>query len=58
MSKMFYPYMELEVAGNCVGLTTCKICGATIIIDPCGALEIHKAWHEINGEFYREATDD
>ena len=43
---IFTPYYAVEAEGGRVGLTTCFLCGAAVLIDAYDeGREIHEAWH-------------
>jgi len=43
----FEPYRELEAVGGRIGLMTCKLCGATIMLeDGVNSATRHVEWHK------------
>ena len=50
--KWFSPATAIQAEGARVGLTTCKLCGACVMLDPreeVNAARLHGEWHESQG---------
>lgn len=52
-AAFFTPWRAVQAEGARIGFVTCRICGATILLDP-DALEnvalVHLDWHYIRGD--------
>ena len=50
MNSYYTPYIAIQAEGGRVGLTTCRRCGAAILIGDTGtdeAMPLHEAWHAL-----------
>jgi hypothetical protein len=41
----YTPYTAFEAQGRRTAITTCKICGAAVLLDEAHATVIHERWH-------------
>ncbi len=49
--SMFTPYYVIPAEGNRLGLTTCKTCGASVVIDDgTDYTRVHLDWHHSRNE--------
>jgi hypothetical protein len=45
IEERFGPYVAVETSNGPVGMTTCRTCGAAVILDSEQAGRIHHEWH-------------
>lgn len=51
--KWFEPARAVEAEGARIGVATCRVCGAAILLDPddmTSTVRVHAEWHESRGE--------
>jgi hypothetical protein len=51
--KHYEPATAIEAEGARVGLATCRICGAVVLVDPrddINRLQQHVEWHEVQDQ--------
>ena len=46
---IFTTYYAFPVEGRRIGLMSCLICGAAIVVDDRDSATVHRRWHETEG---------